>query len=206
MRRLTILALAAAVVATPLVAQRVPQMLSGKGTPAEIKAGTFVIDSNHTQVAFSVTHMGISPYSGGFGDATGTLTLDPAKLDQSTLTITLPTGGVMTTSEKLTGELKSVDWLDAKKYPTATFRSTRITRMGADKARVEGTLTLHGVTRPVALDAHFFGTAVNPMNKKDSIGFTGRMSINRSDFGVDKYVPLVSDETVLTINAAFERQ
>ena len=206
MRQMMTLALATAAIATPIVAQQIPQMLSGKGAPAAVKAGTYVVEPNHTQVAFSVSHMGISPYAGGFSQAAGTLTLDAAKLDQATLTVMLPADSVMTTSEKLTDELKSADWLDADKFPTATFRSTKVTRTGDDTARIEGMLTLHGVTKPETIDARFFGTAVNPMNKKDSIGFVGRMPIKRSEFGVSKYVPLVSDETVLVINAAFERQ
>ena len=78
--------------------------------------------------------------------------------------------------------------------------------MGPDSARVEGDLTLHGVTKPAVIEARFFGAAANPMNKKPSVGFLGRMSINRAEFGVNKYVPLVSDQTVLVINAAFEAQ
>lgn len=208
MRRFVLaLSLAASAVAVPLAAQmHRPDMLHGAGAPAEVKAGTYSVEPNHTQVAFSVSHMGISPFAGWFSGASGSLKLDPAKLDATTLNVTIPIASVQTTSGQLVEELKSADWFDAAKYPTATFRSTKVTATGADSARVEGDLTLHGVTKPAVIEARFFGAATNPMSKKPSVGFLGRVSINRSDFGVSKYVPLVSDQTVLVINAAFELQ
>ncbi len=205
MRLFAMFAFAAAVVTAPIIAQ-VPRMLSGNGTPTDVAAGTYVVEPNHTQVAFSVSHMGISPYAGWFSEAAGTMTLDPAHPEQATLTVMLPTDSVMTTSSKLTEELKGKDWLAAEQYPTATFRSTKITKTGTDTARIDGMLTLHGMTKPETIEAKFFGAATNPMNKKASVGFLGRMPIKRSDFGVKKYIPLISDEVVLVINAAFEKQ
>ena len=205
MRLFAMFAFAAAVVTAPIIAQ-VPRMLSGNGTPTDVAAGTYVVEPNHTQVAFSVSHMGISPYAGWFSEAAGTMTLDPAHMEQATLTVMLPTDSVMTTSSKLTEELKGKDWLAAEQYPTATFRSTKITKTGTDTARIDGMLTLHGMTKPETIEAKFFGAATNPMNKKASVGFLGRMPIKRSDFGVKKYIPLISDEVVLVINAAFEKQ
>lgn len=197
--------LAAAALATPLAAQ-VDQPLHGTGTPADIKPGTYAVEPNHTQVTFSVSHLGISPFAGTFSHASGTMSVDPAHPEATRLSITIPVDSVQTTSSVLTGELKSADWLDAARFPTATFVSTGVRRLGPDSVAVSGNLTLHGVTRPETLVARLFGAATNPMSKKDSIGFLGRMSINRAEFGVTKYVPVVSDQTVLVINAAFEKQ
>ena len=198
--------LAAALLAgAPLVAQmQMPDQLHGAGTPADVKAGTYKVEPNHTQVTFSVSHLGISPFAGTFSGASGSMTVDPAKPGATTLTVSIPTGSVHTTSDRLTEELKSADWLDAGKFPTATFVATRVTPMGANAVSVAGNLTLHGVTKPVTMTARFFGAATNPMSKKASVGFLARLPIKRSDFGVTKYVPVVSDETVLVINAAFE--
>ena len=196
----------AAALAAPLVAQNMPQMLTGKGTPADVAAGTYIVEPNHTQVAFSVSHMGISPFAGWFSQASGTMMLDPAHLETSSVTVMIPTDSVMTTSAKLVEELKSADWLDSEKFPTATFQSTKVTRTGPSTARVDGTLTLHGVTRPETMDVRFFGAGANPMSKKASVGFLARLPIKRSEFGVSKYVPMVSDDTTLVINAAFEKQ
>lgn len=204
----------AALLAAPLVAQSMqtapahmmPGTLKGAGTPASVKAGSYAVEPAHTQVHFAVSHMGISPYDGWFSGASGTLTIDPARPAATTLSVSIPIASVQTTSDKLTEELKSADWLDAGRFAAATFTSTGVTRTGADTATIRGNLTLHGVTRPVSMDARLFGAAANPMSKKDSLGFTGRLVIKRSEFGVAKYVPLVSDETVLVINAAFEKQ
>ena len=192
--------------AAPLAAQMgTPDMLHGAGTPASVAAGTYALEPYHTQVTFSVSHMGISPFAGTFSGGSGMLTVDPAKPDTASVMVTIPTKSVQTTSGKLTEELNSADWLDTAKYPDAVFKSTSVHAMGGG-AEIQGMLTLHGVTKPVTLRARFFGAGTNPMSKKASVGFLGRIAINRSDFGVTKYVPLVSDETVLVINAAFEKQ
>ena len=206
---LTLALVASAALATPLVAQRGGggmSMMQGAGSPADVQAGTYLVEPNHTQATFTVTHLGITPFAGVFSGASGRLMLDPAHPDATRLQVSLPTNSVQTTSAKLDEELKGADWLDAAKFPAATFTSSKVTPMGAGMAQVDGTLTLHGVSKPGTLHARFFGTAANPMSKKASVGFVGRMTIKRSDFGVSKYVPMVSDETVLTINAAFERQ
>lgn len=211
MRAVTALAFAAvAAVATPLIAQRGPgggmPMMQGAGAPSDVAAGTYAVEPAHTQAIFTVTHFGITPFSGTFSDASGTAKLDPAKPAATTLSVSIPVASVMTTSAKLTDELKSADWLDAAKYPHATFVSTSVTPMGDGAAQIDGTLTLHGVSKPATIRARFFGAAMNPMSKKASVGFVGRLIFKRSDFGVSKYVPVVSDETTLTINAAFEKQ
>lgn len=207
MRRFVLaLSIAAVAVAAPLVAQNRPEMLHGAGTPADVKAGTYAVEPNHTQVAFSLDHMGISPFAGWFSGASGSMQIDPAKIEATKLTVTIPVNSVQTTSAKLVEELNGPEWLDTAKYPTATFKSTKVTRINDQTARIDGELTLHGVTKPETIIARFFGAATNPMSKKASIGFLGRMPIKRSDFGVTKYVPLISDETVLVINAAFELQ
>ena len=217
MRRLAPFApLALALLAVPALAQQPAGRPAGRpGRPAPrpmlqgatnpVAAGTYTIDPGHTQVTFQVSHMGISPYAGTFSNAAGTLVIDPGAPAAATVDITLPVGSVETTSTKLTEELRSADWLDAAKFPQARFVSTQV--MASPRgARIMGNLTLHGVTKPVVIDARLFGSATNPMSKKPSIGFTGRMLIKRSEFGVTKYIPLVSDETELVINAAFEKR
>jgi polyisoprenoid-binding protein YceI len=206
MRRHALIPIALVALAAPLAAQMVDQPLHGTGTPADVKAGSYIVEPAHTQVTFSVSHMGISPFAGTFSGASGSLAVDPANPGATKLTVTIPTGSVMTTSAKLTEELRSADWLDAAKFPTATFVSTRVAKLGGDAVQVDGNLTLHGVTKPATIRARLFGATNNPMSKKPSLGFLGRMVIQRTQFGVSKYVPLVSDETVLVINAAFERQ
>jgi polyisoprenoid-binding protein YceI len=174
--------------------------------PAAVQGGTYQVEPSHTQVGFSLLHFGFTYYSGLFSNVSGTLTLDPKTPSASTLNITIPVASVQTTSDKLTGELKSAQWFDAAQFPNATFTSTKITRTGKDRAIVTGTLTLHGITRPETLKVHFIGAGVNPLDKKYTVGFEATGTINRSDFGVKMFVPYVSDAVDLHIAGAFEHQ
>ncbi len=170
-----------------------------------VKAGSYAVEPNHTQVLFSVMHLGFTMYSGNFSGASGTLAVTPKKISDMKVSISVPVASVATTSTKLDGELKSADWLDAARFPTMTFRSTRVTQTGPDAADVEGMLSLHGVTKPLTLHAKFNGSGVNLLDKKQTLGFQLSGSLKRSDFGVTKYVPLVSDDVTLMIAAAFEK-
>ncbi len=169
-----------------------------------VKPGTYKVDPYHTQVEFSVLHFGFTHYAGLFSEAAGSLQLDPAHPAASKLTVTIPVQSVMTTVPKLTDELKGDQWFDAAKFPTATFASTSITPTGKDAATIAGNLTLHGVTKPVVLAAHFIGGGVNPIDKAYTVGFEATGTIKRSEFGVSTYVPMVGDDVRLTIAGAFE--
>ena len=187
-------------VAAPALAQ----MPGSPDTPAQ--AGTYTIDSRHTQAIFAINHFGFSDFYGVIPNATGTLTLDPANAAADKLDVTLPVAALSTTNTVLDGELKSADWLDAAKFPDIRFVATKVTQTGARTAHIDGNLTMHGVTRAIALDATFGGAGTNPMDKAFTVGFSASGAISRSDFGVSKYVPLVSDTVKLTISAAFEKR
>ena len=173
--------------------------------PTPVQAGTYAVDPNHTQVGWRVSHMGFSNYAGGFSDVSGTLDIQPTDPAAAKLSIKIPVDSVTTTSAKLTGELKSDQWLDAGKYPDMTFVSTKVAPVGKNRAKVTGDLTLHGVTRPVVLDVTLVGAGVNPLDKKQTVGFDATGTLKRSEFGVKTYVPLIGDELHLTIAGAFER-
>lgn len=174
--------------------------------PAQIQAGSYAVDPGHTQVGWRVSHMGFSNYAGGFSQVSGTLDLQPKNPAASKLSIRIPVTSVTTTSDKLTGELKGEQWLDAGKYPEMTFVSTKVTPEGKDRAKVAGDLTLHGVTKPVTLDVTLVGAGTNPLNKKVTVGFEATGVLKRSEFGVKTYVPLIGDEMHLSIAGAFERK
>lgn len=174
--------------------------------PAQIPAGTYAVDPNHTQVGWRVSHMGFSNYAGGFSEASGSLELQPKNPSASKLTIKIPVASVTTTSAKLTDELKGDQWLDGTKFPEMTFVSTKIAPAGKDHAKVTGDLTLHGVTKPVTLDVTLVGAGVNPLDKKMTVGFEATGVVKRSEFGVKTYLPLIGDDLHLTIAGAFEKQ
>lgn len=174
--------------------------------PATVKAGTYKVEPYHTQVIFSVSHFGFTKYAGMFSDVSGALTLDPKNPAAAKLDITIPVSSIMTTSDKLTGELKGEQWLDAAKFPNATFVSTKVTPGPNNMAVINGNFTLHGVTKPITLHAKFVGAGVNPLDKAFTAGFEATGTIKRSEFGVKQYVPLVGDDVHLTIAGAFELQ
>lgn len=209
--RIRTLALAAAfAVATPAIAYQAAQV-PGTKDPARVAAGTYAVDPSHTLVGWRVSHFGFNDYFGIFGDATGTLTLDPKNPAASKVDITLPVSKVTTANPDLTKHLlkpaeagKKPDFFGASPAD-ARFVSKRVTVNGQE-AKILGDLTLNGVTREVTLDAEFSGAGVNPYNKKETVGFEAETTIKRSDFGIVFGIPAVSDEVELDISVAFEKQ
>lgn len=174
--------------------------------PQDVQAGTYQVETSHTQVTFSLLHFGFTQYSGLFSGATGSLTFDPAHPAASKLSVSIPVASVQTTSAKLTDELHGADWFDAARYPTATFVSTKVVPTGAGSAAVTGNFTLHGVTKPLTLQVRYVGAGINPMDKAYTLGFQATGTLKRSDFGVKTYVPMVGDDVTLSIAGAFEKQ
>ncbi len=198
MKRVTMTALAALALPALALAQSGPDT-----NPADVKPGTYQVEPTHTRILFAVSHMGFTTWYGDFTNASGTLTLDPAKLSGGSFDIRVPVDSVSTTNAKLDGELKSPTWFDAAQYPTIEFKSEKIVRTGHDTALVTGDLTFHGVTKPVTLKAKFNAGGVNPLTKQYTIGFDLSGELKRSDFKQTTYVPLIGDEVHLIISAAF---
>jgi polyisoprenoid-binding protein YceI len=173
--------------------------------PQAVQAGTYKAEPMHTRILFSVLHMGFTHYFGDFTGVSGRLNLDPKNLSAASVKVSFPTASVSTTNPTLDGELKGGQWLDAAADPTITFVSTQVTPTGPRTARIVGDLTLHGVTHPVTLDATFNAAGPIALSHTYTIGFDAVGHLNRSDFGVKTYVPLISDNVDVIISAAFER-
>lgn len=174
--------------------------------PQAVQAGTYQVETGHTQVIFSLLHFGFTEYSGLFSGATGSLTFDPAHPAASKLNISIPVASVQTSSPKLTDELHNADWFDADRYPNATFVSTQVKPTGTETADVTGNFTLHGVTKPLTLKVRYIGAGTNPLDKAYTVGFQATGTLKRSAFGVKTYVPMVGDDVTLSIAGAFEKQ
>ena len=205
------LSVALAALAAPMVAQ-MPEV-PGKADPSRVMAGTYTADPGHSLVGWRVNHFGFNDYFGLFGDVTGTLTIDPANPAAAKVAVTIPVSKVLTASPELTTHLlragadgKPADFFGASPAD-ATFVSTSVAP-GADgvSAKITGDLTLNGVTRPVTLDATFTGAGNNIFTKAPTLSFHGKAMIKRSDFKVAYGIPLVSDEVMLDITAAFEKK
>lgn len=188
MKQMKKLAIAAAAVAS----------LYAPLSQAELK--TYQIDPMHTAVAISWDHFGFSNPMAFIPNATGEVKFDSENPQKSTVNVTLPVGQIDTFVPKLTEEFRGAEYFDVAKYPTATFRSTKVTAKGDDKFEIVGDLTLKGITKPVTLEAKLNKQGEQPMLKKPAIGFDATGTIKRSDFKIDKYVPHVSDEIRLTIS------
>lgn len=173
--------------------------------PEAVQSGTYKVESNHTLAAFSINHFGFNDFFGVIPGATGSLTLDAKAPAASKLDVSLPVAAISTTNATLDGELKSADWFDAAQYPTIRFVSQQVVKTGPRTARISGTVTMHGVSKPLTLNATFGGAGVNPMDKAYTVGFSAVGTLKRSDFGVTKYVPMVGDDVTLKITAAFEK-
>lgn len=157
-------------------------------------AEKYDIDANHTAVTFHWNHFGFSNPVGRLEKISGDLMLDTADLTKSSVSITLPLDGLHTGVEKLDAHLKTDEFFDAAKYPNITFTSTKVEKAGTDALKIIGDLTIHGVTKSVVLNTKINKIGDNPMMKMASAGFDADIVVKRSDFGVTKYVPMVSDE------------
>ncbi len=208
MRKSVFAAAAALLVIAPtipsVIAQQDAPKLPGSVDPTKVVAGTYTVDPSHTLVGFRVNHFGFNDYFGIFGDSTGTLDIDPANLAAAKVDITIPVNKLTTASAGLTRHMNSADFFETETHPTARFVSTKVTVDG-NAAKIDGNLTIKGITKPVVLDASFTGVGNNPFNKKLTVGFEADTIIKRSDFGVDGAIPLVSDEVQLGITVAFEK-
>ena len=166
---------------------------------ATAKPVSYQIDPGHTMVLASWSHFGFSHPTANFGDASGTLVYDAEDVTNSSVEVTLPLSGLNTFVPKLDEHLKAADFFDAAKYPTITFKSNMVHDMGGGKLMIMGDLTVHGVTKPVTLDATLNKAGFNPMFKANVVGFDATTTIKRSDFGVGAYVPNVGDEVTIRI-------
>lgn len=162
-------------------------------------ADSYSFDPNHTNILWHANHFGFSSPSGRFGIKSGTLMLDEATPGSSTVEVTIDTKSLVTGISKFDAHLMSADFLDTDKFPTASFKSTRVEVTGKDTANVYGNFTLHGVTKPIVLKTRFNKMGDNPITRKKTVGFSASTVIKRSEFGVDKYVPNVSDNVQIEI-------
>ncbi|MFZ5637540.1 MAG: YceI family protein [Pseudomonadota bacterium] len=160
---------------------------------------TYKIDPNHTDVVASWSHFGFSNPIAHFGKADGEIVYDPANVGASSVEVTLPLSGLNSHVPDFDDHLRSDDFFDAAKYPVVTFRSTSVKSAGKDKLSVTGDLTIKGITKPVTLAVTINKLGVQPLAKREAAGFSATATIKRTDFGLGKYAPNVSDEVTLSI-------
>lgn len=149
------------------------------------KTTTWNIDPAHSAVEFKVRHMMISNVKGNFSGVSGVISIDEADPAKSRVEATIPVTTINTGDAQRDGHLKSADFFDAEKFPTLTFKSTKVEARSPGELAVTGNLTLHGVTRPVtfAVDGPS-APAKDPWgNLREGLAATAK--INRKDFGLN---------------------
>lgn len=155
---------------------------------------TYTLDNPHTQIVFSVSHLGFSNSIGKFTDYAGQFVFDPANPAASSVDVTIQAASIDLAHEKWNEHLKSADFLNVEKFPTITFKSRKIDITGEKTADITGDLTILGVTRPVVLKTVYNGAGKHPFGGHMAAGFSATTSILRSDFGMKNSIPAVGDE------------
>lgn len=173
--------------------------------PFAASASTWNIDPDHSNVGFKVRHLMVSNVKGSFDKYTGKIELDDKDITKSTVNVAIDTNSVNTNVQKRDDHLRSADFFDVAKYPTMTFVSKKVAKAGKDKLKVTGDLTLHGITRPVALVVE--GPSKESKDPWGNIrsGATATTKISRKDFGLLWNAALetggvtVGDEVTITL-------
>lgn len=159
---------------------------------------TYTIDGNHTFPRFEYSHFGYSTQLSRFDKTTGTVVFDQ-KAKTGSVDVTIDMKSVSTGSALFNEHIQGEDFLDTAKYPTATFKSTKVHFNGDKPSRVEGNLTIKGITKPVTLNVTSFHAMEHPLVKKPAIGANATTTIKRTEFNAGKYAPYVGDDVTLTI-------
>jgi polyisoprenoid-binding protein YceI len=172
-------------------------------------AADYVIDTkgNHASVNFRIKHLGFSWLTGRFDRFSGTFSYDKDKPDASKVKVEIDTTSFNSNHAERDKHIKSADFLDAGKFPTATFESTAVKPNGDGKATITGKLTLHGVTKEIAIEAGHVGGGDDPWGGFRD-GFTGTTTLTLADFGIDpaKHLGPSAANVELTLNVEGVRQ
>ena len=145
--------------------------------------GTYTLDPTHSRVGFVARHAMVTKVRGSFDEFEGSGHFDVEDPSKSRLQVTIQAASIDTRNADRDGHLRSNDFFDMETYPEIRFASTKVERAGGDDYRVTGDLTIKGVTRPVTVDFEYTGAAVDPFQNQ-RIGFEGKTTINRKDWGV----------------------
>jgi polyisoprenoid-binding protein YceI len=182
--------------------------MSTLSTPA-VAVSTWKIDPVHSHAEFKVKHMMISNVKGQFKNLTGTLLLDEADRNRSKIEASVETSSIDTRDPQRDGHLKSADFFDAEKYPTLSFKSTRLTGGSGNELSVTGDLTIHGVTRPVTFEVEDLTAPTKDPWGNTRMGLSATTKINRKDFGLTWNATLetggflVGEEVTITLDVEF---
>lgn len=158
--------------------------------------GTWKFDPMHTQVEFSAKHLGMMTVRGHFNEVTAGGEIYPDEPERSTAEATINAASIRTHNEIRDNDLRSSNFLEVAKYPTMTFKSTKVEHAGGDRYKVTGDLTIKGTTKPVTLDVVKYGEFNDP-RMGHRIGYAAQTKINRKDFGMS-FNPMLDGKFVVS--------
>ena len=187
--------------------KKVTIIAAGLMLSASAFAQSWSVDKMHSNIGFGITHLTINEIQGNFNSFDSKITDAKADFDGAKIEFSADVNSINTNVEPRDKHLKSADFFDAEKMPTLSFKSKTFKKTSGKNYKVTGDLTMHGVTKPVTLDAVFNGTTTNPMSKKTMAGFTVTGNIKRSDFGVGASMPeaMLSENVKLKANLEFSK-
>ncbi|WP_440904447.1 YceI family protein [Catenovulum sp. SX2] len=172
---------------------------------AVFKSGDFQLDTAHSSLVFKVKHMGLSYFVGRFNQFDANLAFDATKPEQAKLGAVVDMTSLDVVDDNFEETIKSDEWLDTEKFPKAYFETSSAKQINSETLIFNGNLTFLGVTKPVDVAVKFHGAGTNLLTYSYTIGFSAEMKFNRSDFGLDKYIPTVGDEILIEVEAEFQR-
>ena len=159
----------------------------------------YAIDLAHSHIVFMIDHLGFAKIVGLFSDFSGTLSFDPNNVPASKLNVTIKTDSLQTQFAPRDKDLKGADWFNVTEFPEMTYVGSEFLKKDEHTGTITGKLTLHGVTKPVALNVVVNKVGQNPLDKIDSAGFSARGTLKRSDFGMKTYLGAIGDDIDLII-------
>ncbi|CAN5484903.1 YceI family protein [soil metagenome] len=167
-----------------------------------VSAQSWTLDKNHAKLGFIATHLLVSDVEGKFKSFDVTVVSSKDDFSDAQIGLTADINSINTENEYRDNDLKSEKFFDAVKYPTLSFKSASITKIDGKNYKLNGNLTMHGVTKPISMDLILNGVVQNPMNKKTVAGFKIKGTVKRTDFGIAPSFPtaVVSDEIVIDSN------
>jgi polyisoprenoid-binding protein YceI len=183
---------------------------AGLATGTARAADAYSIDPSHSNMGFTIRHF-FSRVPGHFTKFEGTISYDTQDVSKSTVNVSIDTASINTEEPKRDAHLRSADFFDAEKFPKITFVSSKVTSVSATKLKIDGTLTIRGVSKPVSLDVDLLGTGPDGWGGVRS-GFEAKTKINRQDYGVawNKAIEgggtVLSDDVDIVLNVEAIRQ
>ncbi len=163
------------------------------------------VEKTHVDVLFAVSHFGFTQKHGAFRDLEAKLDCDPARIESCRVEVTIRADSIDTGDAARDKDLRSSGFFDVARFPELRFVSRKVTKGTDPQLLIDGDLTMHGVTKPVRLQATLNKVAPNPFDKRPTLGFSARATLKRSDFGITGLLPMIGDEVAITIDAEFNR-